>query len=488
MSATHEAAPPAAARRRPAGGVPAWAGDEPYAGALRAGRGPLFLRRADGWLLPLEVERWCADADAVDLAVLDRCEGSVLDVGCGPGRLVAALAERGRPVLGLDVSEAAVAHTRRRLRPPRSTAAATSAARAELRACPDTGAACTSAHTGDPACPHTAADASPHTTPCAPPPGESVRPPESEPRTPRPGSCARPTGGACAPPSGGACASPPGATSAPPPVAACALPHGGACGQPPCRACEPRSGGACVPPPTGAWPSPPGATSAPPPGTACALPPGGACAPPPGAACGQPPCRACEPRSTGASTSRPGSTSASPRGGACASPCGGACSQPVGDAWAPSHAGASVLCRSVFASLPGEGRWGTALLLDGNIGIGGDPAALLGRLARVLAPGGLALVETAPVDVDERVTVRLAGPGGTVGSPFAWARIGTPALLRRARRAGWRAAGQWTAGGRCFVALRSRHTSSTAEPPKRAALISSQRAAKPAADSPATRS
>ena len=73
----------------------AWCAD-PYADALRAGRGPLFLRRTDGWLLPLEVERWCAQADAADLSVLRRCEGAVLDVGCGPGRLVAALAARGR--------------------------------------------------------------------------------------------------------------------------------------------------------------------------------------------------------------------------------------------------------------------------------------------------------------------------------------------------------------------------------------------------------
>src|SRR6478752_2467179 len=93
--------------------VPPWATADSYEAALHAGRGPLFLRRADGWLLPLEVERWCARADAVDRDVLDRCEGAVLDVGCGPGRLVAELAGRGRPALGIDVSEAAVAHTLR---------------------------------------------------------------------------------------------------------------------------------------------------------------------------------------------------------------------------------------------------------------------------------------------------------------------------------------------------------------------------------------
>ncbi|MGW2994495.1 methyltransferase domain-containing protein [Streptomyces sp. NPDC001193] len=88
----------------------AWLAD-PYAEALRAGRGPLFLSRGDGWLLPLEVERWCAEADAADATVLARCEGAVLDVGCGPGRLVAALARLGQPALGVDVTPEAVART-----------------------------------------------------------------------------------------------------------------------------------------------------------------------------------------------------------------------------------------------------------------------------------------------------------------------------------------------------------------------------------------
>ncbi|MEU6597563.1 class I SAM-dependent methyltransferase [Streptomyces flaveolus] len=250
-----------------------WAGADPYAVALRAGRGPLFLRRTDGWLLPLEVERWCARADAVDRAVLDRCEGAVLDVGCGPGRLVAELAARGLTVLGIDVSQAAVDHTVR--------------------------------------------------------------------------------------------------------------------------------------------------------------------------------------------------------------------------------LGGQALRRSVFEPLPGEGRWGTVLLMDGNVGIGGDPRALLGRVARLLRPGGLLIAETAAVDVDELSEVQVvdgtgaewgdtgAGTGGT--GVFPWARLGTPALLRYAGRAGWRAVGQWTAGGRRFVALRtrsSRSASSSAEPANSAALISSQRARKPSVDRP----
>lgn len=237
-----------------------WSAD-PYAQALRTGQGPLFLRRSDGWLLLLELERWCAAADAADLEVLRRCEGAVLDVGCGPGRLVAALGARGRRVLGIDVSEAAVART-------------------------------------------------------------------------------------------------------------------------------------------------------------VAL-------------------------------------------------------------------GGQALRRSVFESVPGEGRWGTALLIDGNVGIGGDPPALLDRMSQLLAPGGLLIAETVTdSDIDERVQVRVTDARGATGNPFPWARLGSPALLRHAARSDWAPVDQWTAGGRSFVSLRRRTTKTTAEPPNSTAVTSSQRARKPSGDRP----
>ncbi|MFI5980602.1 methyltransferase domain-containing protein [Streptomyces sp. NPDC051555] len=205
-----------------------WQAD-PYADALRSGRGPLYLRRHDGWLLPLEVERWCAEPDAADDTVLARCTGPVLDVGCGPGRLVAALAGLGHTALGVDVTPEAVARTVR--------------------------------------------------------------------------------------------------------------------------------------------------------------------------------------------------------------------------------AGGSALCRSVFDPLPREGAWGTVLLIDGNIGIGGDPAALLCRTAELTAPGGSLLVEVATADVDERVEVHVEDGNGGRGASFWWARLGTRALRAEAEAAGWTPYDTWQTAGRYFIHL-----------------------------------
>jgi SAM-dependent methyltransferase len=208
-----------------------WCADaDPYAEALRAGRGPLFLRRADGWLLPLEVERWCRGADSGDMSVLRLCAGAVLDIGCGPGRLVAALSRMGLPVLGVDTSPVAVSRTRRM--------------------------------------------------------------------------------------------------------------------------------------------------------------------------------------------------------------------------------GGAALRRSVFAPLPGEGRWQCALLLDGNIGIGGDPVALLDRVRELLAPEGRLYVEAASVEVEERIEVRLDDGTGGYGSAFPWARLGRSALREAAVGAGWSVVCEWRYQERPFLCLR----------------------------------
>ncbi|GAA3231193.1 class I SAM-dependent methyltransferase [Actinocorallia longicatena] len=212
----------------------AWTGsDDPFGAAIRAGRGPLWLREEDGRRHPLEVERWCGPADAADRRMLRRCAGPVLDVGCGPGRLVAELLDRGVPALGVDLAEASVRRTR--------------------------------------------------------------------------------------------------------------------------------------------------------------------------------------------------------------------------------GLGAAAVCRSVFAPLPGEGRWRTVLLADGNLGIGGDPARLFARVARLLAPGGLLLVEVEPADLDERIMVRVEDVQGRQGVPFEWARLGAAAAARHAGQAGFTLRERWDERGRSFVALRAGH-------------------------------
>lgn len=112
--------------------------------------------------------------------------------------------------------------------------------------------------------------------------------------------------------------------------------------------------------------------------------------------------------------------------------------------------GAPALQADVFDPLPGEGSWQHVLLADGNIGIGGDPAMLLARVAVLLAPGGTAVVELDPPGSGLRSgTARVAGQRHT----FPWARVSVDAAVRLADEAGFEPAVSDCSGGRWFAEL-----------------------------------
>ncbi|WES65355.1 methyltransferase domain-containing protein [Microbacter sp. GSS18] len=106
--------------------------------------------------------------------------------------------------------------------------------------------------------------------------------------------------------------------------------------------------------------------------------------------------------------------------------------------WRARAAGTPALVRSIFERLPLEGRWRTVLLLDGNIGIGGDPDALLRRCRDLLAPDGFVVIETAgSADLDDRAVFTVHDDHGRVSAPFAWARIGWATAERCLAAAGF---------------------------------------------------
>ncbi|HET9255827.1 MAG TPA: class I SAM-dependent methyltransferase [Pseudonocardiaceae bacterium] len=75
---------------------------------------PAQLVGDDGRILRVAPQRWLAPAGGEDGWLLDRCAGPTVDLGCGPGRLVAELAGRGVPALGVDCSPLAVAQCQHR--------------------------------------------------------------------------------------------------------------------------------------------------------------------------------------------------------------------------------------------------------------------------------------------------------------------------------------------------------------------------------------
>jgi SAM-dependent methyltransferase len=83
--------------------------------------------------------------------------------------------------------------------------------------------------------------------------------------------------------------------------------------------------------------------------------------------------------------------------------------------------GGIAIRRDVFGRLPGEGRWHHVLLADGNIGIGGDPAALMARIRHLLKPGGTVVVEVEQPGSGLTIGQARVRTGGTSSRWFPWA-------------------------------------------------------------------
>ena len=85
--------------------------------------------------------------------------------------------------------------------------------------------------------------------------------------------------------------------------------------------------------------------------------------------------------------------------------------------------GARVAHQSIFDAVPDTGQWRCGLLLDGSIGIGGDPESLLQRVSEVLSERGRLLVETVhPQQPSEDLDVRIETAASS-GPWFRWSLV-----------------------------------------------------------------
>jgi len=109
---------------------------------------------------------------------------------------------------------------------------------------------------------------------------------------------------------------------------------------------------------------------------------------------------------------------------------------------------------SIFGRVPGEGMWQTVLLVDENIGIGGNVDALLARCRQLLTPTGELVVELHPDhDRDRTYLGRLVDADGRHSETFPWAEIGLNRIVERASRLGFSLRQAWSEDDRSFCRL-----------------------------------
>lgn len=115
--------------------------------------------------------------------------------------------------------------------------------------------------------------------------------------------------------------------------------------------------------------------------------------------------------------------------------------------------GAPALLGDVFEPLPATGLWQTVLLVDGNVGIGGDPLRILGRAAELLARGGSCVAEfdAETIGICAR-WVRLESVC-EIGPWFRWASVGVDSAASLAAQVGLTLTGVSLIGGRVIASL-----------------------------------
>jgi SAM-dependent methyltransferase len=119
--------------------------------------------------------------------------------------------------------------------------------------------------------------------------------------------------------------------------------------------------------------------------------------------------------------------------------------------------GARAVQADVFGRVPRPSRWDRILLADGNLGIGGNPVALLQRAGQLLAPGGRIVADVEPVGGIRRADAWIEALGtGTdgprrIGGPVPWAWVGLDAVADVGMRAGLAVHSVTRSAGRCIV-------------------------------------
>ena len=116
--------------------------------------------------------------------------------------------------------------------------------------------------------------------------------------------------------------------------------------------------------------------------------------------------------------------------------------------------GGRAVVADVFGRVPAAGRWANALLLDGNIGIGGEPQRLMARLGELVMPGGAILVEVEPPGQESTSRLARIEADEHVSGWFAWARVSAAEIGILARCVNLSAEAVWSCQNRWFARLR----------------------------------